>query len=162
MRNMLQIVGGVAAAGVIAAGATAMTGGGLTRHATDAADIWVGGKVTQSVTGAVVTDIDYTYTADVSKTQITAIDLDFTGATSKTILVKPAGGAFDQPGAADEWVCGGNAEVLTSAFNSGTGVITVTTDSAFATMTCSTADSGNAHGAAGYYQGISSLEITVQ
>ncbi|XVU24628.1 hypothetical protein ACQPZJ_46695 [Actinoplanes sp. CA-054009] len=155
-------MGGVAAAGVIAAGATAMTGGGLTRDVTNAADIWVGGKVTQSVTGAVVTDIDYTYTVDPSKTQITAIDLDFTGAEGKTILVKPAGGAFDLAGDADEWVCGGNAEVLTSGFNSGTGVITVTTDSAFATMTCSTADSTNAHAADGYYQGISSLDITVQ
>jgi len=53
--SMLQLLGGVAVAGAVAAGATAVTGSGVVFGGTATASKFVGGTLTQTVTGASVT-----------------------------------------------------------------------------------------------------------
>ncbi|WP_143234391.1 hypothetical protein [Paractinoplanes atraurantiacus] len=152
---MLQIVGGIAAAGVIAAGATALTGAGVTRTG-GAADTWIGGKVTQTVTGAVVTDIDYTFIDNTgANQQLSGIDIDLTGAESKTVVIKPTGGSLQT---AVEWYCTG-ADITSQTYSNVTNAVTVVGGPANADINCITANVG--HSAAGYYSGLSGLDITV-
>ncbi|MEV4352301.1 hypothetical protein AB0J83_48220 [Actinoplanes sp. NPDC049596] len=155
MRNMLQVVGGVAAAGVIAASATALTGAGLVRTGTGA-DQWIGGKVVQAVNGASLDAVTYTFQDD-AKQQLTGFNLTLTGAASKTIVLKPVG----TPGTlttAVEWVCTGTG-VGSSTWDGTAKTITVVGGVGTGTLACITADSG--HLAAGYQNNLSSLEVTV-
>ena len=96
--NLLQILGGVAVAGVVAAGATAFTASGVANSITQTADasVFLGGTIGQSVTGAEVTGITFT---NVVPGVVTKIDLalvaedmtDLSGHTV-TVLVTAAGG----------------------------------------------------------------------
>jgi hypothetical protein len=87
MRNMIQLLGGVAVAGVVAAGSTAFTaGGGVALGGSNGATSakFIGGTVSQTVTGATITDIVYTH-ADTGKTQLNGISLTFADRTSQKI-----------------------------------------------------------------------------
>ena len=145
--NMLQLIGGVAAAGVVAAGSTALTGNGLTTTGNAAAAQYIGGTVSQTVNGGyVLSDVAYTF-IDSAKTQINGVNLTFSpGANGRAVTLAPTGGGFSSGGsaAADEFYC--------------SGVITSNAISCVVAL-----NNGNAHNtdAAKYYTGITSMAITV-
>jgi hypothetical protein len=80
--SMLQLLGGVAVAGAVAAGTTAFTGSGLTAT-TNTAKSFIGGTVTQNINGATIDHVDYTFT-DATKTVMTGFDVTFTDTTVDT------------------------------------------------------------------------------
>ena len=104
MRNMLQLLGGVAVAGAVAAGTTAFTGSGLTSTVTPA-DSFIGGTATVTVSGSTLDGVDYTYT-DVATTKkmLHAIVLHFADTTSAgaavTLTTSVTGGSNPT------WTCG--------------------------------------------------------
>jgi hypothetical protein len=77
--SMLQLLGGVAVAGAVAAGTTAFTGSGLT-GTTDTAKSFIGGTVTQNVYGATIDHVAYAFT-DPAKTQLHTFSVTFTDHT---------------------------------------------------------------------------------
>ncbi|MEV0896363.1 hypothetical protein [Actinoplanes sp. NPDC049802] len=85
MRNIVQLVGGVAVAGAVAAGATAFTaGGGVALGGANGATTtkFIGGAASQTVSGATVTDIAYTWVADGTNTKLSSLLLTFADATA--------------------------------------------------------------------------------
>lgn len=98
MRSMslLQMAGGVAVAGVVAAGTTAFTGSGIV-PTTDKTKSFIGGTATQVVYGATIDKVDYTFT-DGTKTVLTGFDITFTDATvntkSVTSTISVSGGSW--------------------------------------------------------------------
>jgi hypothetical protein len=60
MRNMIQLLGGVAVAGVVAAGSTAFTGAGASTALTGVNTPHLGGTITQTITGARLTGLTIT------------------------------------------------------------------------------------------------------
>jgi hypothetical protein len=76
MRNILQLLGGVAVAGAVAAGSTAFTASGLTGLGTP---VLGGGKVTQTVTGATVTGITLTSTTPATPDRIDGMVIKLAG-----------------------------------------------------------------------------------
>jgi hypothetical protein len=94
--NMLQLVGGVAAAGVVAAGATAFTGSGITPTAA-VNKSFIGGSVTQTVNGATIDHVAYSF-ADGAKTELNQIAITFTDAaadgSAATVTLSTTGGAW--------------------------------------------------------------------
>jgi hypothetical protein len=106
MRNMVQLLGGVAVAGVVAAGSTAFTADGgiaFDNTGTGTAAQFVGGTVTQTVTGATLDLVDYTW-ADPAKTVLTSVQLTFADATSgKTPTIATTG--ITSSGGAHVWTC---------------------------------------------------------
>jgi hypothetical protein len=80
--SMLQMAGGVAVAGVVAAGATAYTGSGII-PTVDKTKSFIGGTATQLVYGATIDHVAYTFT-DGTKTVLTGFDVTFTDATADT------------------------------------------------------------------------------
>ena len=90
MRSMLQLLGGVAVAGAVAAGSTAFTASGLTNtwSGSNAKDGFIGGTVAPTVTGANLVDLLFTQAAhatpgvnDVSGATLTFDATTPTGAT---------------------------------------------------------------------------------
>jgi hypothetical protein len=161
--SMLQLLGGVAIAGAVAAGSTALTGHGLTRtagaNATD--DKFVGGPITQTLPGgANIDSITYGYT-DATNTKINQIAVAVTGAANQYLSLKPNGGTLSGSPLADEWVCTG--PTATSAYSAGT--VKIRLDATPQTVTCNPADSTStptAHATAGrFYAGLSTLDVTV-
>ena len=61
--NMLQMVGGVAVAGAVAAGTTAFTAAGFTRASGITSATVVGGKLSQTIIGATLNGVSFTYDA---------------------------------------------------------------------------------------------------
>jgi hypothetical protein len=104
---MLQLLGGVAVAGVVAAGTTAMTGSGLVWAGSSGgvATQVVGGTLTQTVAGVTITDVAYGHTADASNTQTNSIAITVTGAAGMYLTVTPDGTLGGTPTVADEWQC---------------------------------------------------------
>ncbi|WIM97161.1 hypothetical protein ACTOB_000662 [Actinoplanes oblitus] len=87
MRTMLQLIGGVAAAGVVAAGTTAFTaGGGVGLGGSNGATAtkFIGGTATQTVTGATINAIAYTW-SDTANTKLSALDLTFADLTVRKV-----------------------------------------------------------------------------
>jgi hypothetical protein len=87
MKNATKMLGSLAIAGVIAAGSSAFTAGGLTLLAGQEATS-LGGTVTQNVTGAIaLNNIAYGY-ADPNQLDVNLITLTFgTTAAGRTITV---------------------------------------------------------------------------
>jgi len=81
MRNMIQLFGGVAAAGLVAAGATAFTGSGLASTVT-APNSFIGGSTTVSVAGATIDTVTYGYSDGSVKQQLSTIALHLTDVNS--------------------------------------------------------------------------------
>ena len=76
MRNMIQLLGGVAVAGAVAAGSTAFTAMGLTSSVNTAGTtVFVGGSVTHNVVGGVLMNV--TATTNTPGTQVTQFLLQF-------------------------------------------------------------------------------------
>lgn len=73
MRSALQLLGGVAVAGAVAAGSTAFTAAGVISNAGTG---FVGGKVAQTVEGATISTIAYTLDAT-NGTKVHSILLTF-------------------------------------------------------------------------------------
>ncbi|MFF5079911.1 hypothetical protein ACFY36_22905 [Actinoplanes sp. NPDC000266] len=160
---MLQIVGGVAAAGVIAASATALTGSGLTRTtgANTAEDRWIGGTITQTLSGSNIDSISYTF-ADTAKTQISGFVVVASDAAQKYVTVTP-NGAFG--GSADRFICGptvgwnANGSTATSSTGAGSPVKVQLANSTPASVTCVAATAPLTPG--GYMSGVSSVDVLV-
>ncbi|WP_221325541.1 hypothetical protein [Actinoplanes sp. L3-i22] len=71
---MMQLLGGVAVAGIVAAGSSAFTGYGASTVATTP---YLGGTFHQAVSGATLMTVALTTTADLSNSQVTEILLTF-------------------------------------------------------------------------------------
>lgn len=92
MRNMVQLIGGVAVAGAVAAGTTAFTATGLTNSA--GASAFVGGSISQTVTGAALSTIAYGFYDAPANTTINLVTLTFADATAgKTPTISFTGGS---------------------------------------------------------------------
>lgn len=65
MRNMLQLVGGIAVAGAVAAGSTAFTAAGFTN--TIGSPVVVGGSLSPSIIGATLEGLTFDYNAGTSE-----------------------------------------------------------------------------------------------
>jgi hypothetical protein len=159
MRSMslLQMLGGVAVAGVVAAGATAVTGSGVVwgGGATGSDTQFVGGKVSQTVTGATISSVVYAFADDPgAKTETNLITITVANADGKSLTVSPSGGAGFTT--ADEWTCTGTLAVhdATSTYD-----LTVVIP-AGGVVTCQPT-LGAGHGATGYWTGLTTLDLTV-
>ena len=102
MRSMLQLLGGVAVAGAVAAGATAFTASGVTVDAgVTNPELFLGGGVQITATGTVIDGVTYDY-ANAGKTQLDEIKLHFADANSDTAKVTlVTAGTGSQP----TWTC---------------------------------------------------------
>jgi hypothetical protein len=95
MRSMslLQMAGGVAVAGVVAAGSTALTGTGLSTSGSWASTQFVGGVVSQGITGATLDTVTYGFT-DGTKTTINSVAIAFaTAADGVNVAIAFTGGS---------------------------------------------------------------------
>jgi hypothetical protein len=146
MRNMVQLLGGVAVAGAVAAGSTAFTansGLAFAGSSTGTATQFVGGQVTQTVTGATISTVAYAFADGAAKTQVNGVTITFSdsAANGKTVTLTPGGGAYGDVAVADQFYC---------PAVSGTSV------------TCVTAlSTDNTHAQANYYTRLGSLQILV-
>jgi hypothetical protein len=133
--NLLQLIGGVAAAGVVAAGTTAFTGGaGL--NVTAAAQ-YLGGTATHTVTGATIDTVTYHYTSG-STFDYVSLHFADANAAGKAITATATGGAYS------------------------TGGLQLACEVAATTSKCEVATSGTYVGTpAGTYAGLATLTITV-
>ncbi|GAA1581303.1 hypothetical protein [Actinoplanes couchii] len=153
--SMLQIIGGVAAAGVVAAGTSALTATGVSfaGTGTGTATQYVGGQVTQTVSGgASITAVNYTTSP--GGDQITAIQVSVANANGAYLQVTPGGGSLTT---ANEWYCTG--DVAASVGHATAPKVHL--NAGPATVSCITADSASAHAAAGYYSGLTSVQLDV-
>jgi hypothetical protein len=138
MRTMMQLVGGVAVAGAVAAGSTAFTAAGFTNNA---GAQFVGGTVTQAVTGATLSTISYAFSNAPANTRVTSVTLTFVeNLTGRTVTLAETGGTH---------------AVTSDMFHCPASTTT--------SVTCRTALAADspAFTAAGYYQGLTSMDITV-
>jgi hypothetical protein len=86
MRSALQLLGGVAVAGVVATGSTAFTATGVTTNA--GAAQFVGGVVSQTVSGATLSSVGYGF-SDATNTSVTSVVLTFVeDVSARTVTVK--------------------------------------------------------------------------
>ncbi|MEU4238061.1 hypothetical protein [Actinoplanes sp. NPDC026619] len=158
--GMLQIAGGVVAAGIVAAGATAMTGTGVSwaGSGTGTAAQYVGGTLTQTVSGgASITDINYTTTDSSGNSvgdRVTGIQVIVAGANGAYLTITPSTGGTGLV-TATKWSCSGSvaATVLDAT------AVKVHLNATPATVTCITSD--NASAAAGYYDGLTGVQLAV-
>lgn len=97
MRSALQLLGGVAVAGIVATGGSALavggnalTGQGLTNSA--GATQYVGGSATMTVNGVTLNSI--AYAMDAGKNGIATITVNVTDANGKTPTVSVSGGTW--------------------------------------------------------------------
>ena len=88
MRNSIKFLGALAVAGLVAAGGSAFTAGGLIRSAP--ADQFIGGSVSQTITGATLLTTQYIVA---SNNYVTGIDLAFDAAAAGKTLVVTLGGS---------------------------------------------------------------------
>jgi hypothetical protein len=140
MRSSLQMVTGLAVAGIVATGGSALTSTGVTTTNQAASAQFVGGTVSQAVTGATLDSIDYSFTNG-TKTVVRSVLLTFANELTdgKTVSILPSGGAY--AGAATTFTC------PAVAVGAGANTSTCTADGVDAT--------------ADGYLGITSLAITV-
>ncbi|GAA0446516.1 hypothetical protein Ade02nite_86180 [Paractinoplanes deccanensis] len=161
MRNILQIVGGVAAAGVIAAGTTALTGSGTVFGGLNGgtATQFVGGTVQQTITGATVDNV--VYLNDATGTKTTSIAVTVSGATNKYLTLTPGGTGLSTIGdgtAADEWACTG---AITGGPIYHASAPKVQLTSSPATVTCVPSLASGPHQTQGWYKGLTTLDMAV-
>jgi len=98
--SLIQMAGGVAVAGVVAAGSTALTGTGLAfgGSGTGTAAQFVGGAVTQTVTGATLTSIAYDYVDAIGQTKVNKMTIGLTGTGGKHFAVTTLAGSSSDDG----------------------------------------------------------------
>ena len=104
MRSMLQLLGGVAVAGAVAAGTTAFTAGGLTLGTFTNPNVrdnsWLGGSQSVTVSGnATLNKLSFTQIAGSGPTDnnnVTLVTLTFAAGlpTDAVVTLTPAGGAL--------------------------------------------------------------------
>ncbi|MFG1989156.1 hypothetical protein ACGFJ7_04130 [Actinoplanes sp. NPDC048988] len=159
---MLQIVGGVAAAGVIATGATALTGHGVAFGGSATPDQFVGGTIQQTVSGgATVTNV--VYGRDLSGTKITSIAVTISGADTRYLTLTPTGTGFStlsdgtSGDVADQWKCTGNISGTTVYHATAPKVLLTASP---ATVTC-VPELTAGHVTQGWYKGLASLDMAV-
>jgi hypothetical protein len=153
--SMLQLLGGVAVAGAVAAGSTALTGSGLSM--TPSANKFVGGSIDQNITGANVDSINYHYVTGSGNTQVDTVTIALTGAASKALTVTATGGT-GFTASATKWLCDDGSTTPT-----GSGTVPVLAGVAGSgstnSVTCTATDAGGV--ATGYYAGMTKLTIAV-
>lgn len=160
--SMLQLLGGVAVAGVVAAGTTALTGSGVvwgTTPGTGAgATQFVGGTLQQTVAGATIADVQYT--VDTTGTQTSRVTITVNGADGQFLTVTPAGGGYSSTGNtppdaanANQWKCSGDvvAPVAGAAPH-----VHLNNDPAI--VTCDVAQAGTVQG---FYRGLSTVDMAI-
>ncbi|WP_433828353.1 hypothetical protein ACQP2E_03065 [Actinoplanes sp. CA-015351] len=116
MRNMIQLLGGIAAAGVVAAGATAFTGGGVIL--TETSESVIGGSVRQTVDGGVtVSSTDYTFLdtaggGPTANTQLSQVVVNTAAGVPSgyKITLTPNGGTGFTGDSAAKFICVPDAE----------------------------------------------------
>jgi hypothetical protein len=151
--NMLQLLGGVAAAGVIAAGTTALTGTGVSwlGSGNGTATAFIGGTLTQTVTGgAVINAVNY----GTDGTEVNSIQVVVTGANGAFLKVTPSGTGLVT---ATKWSCSGDVTGGTPVLHATAPKVKLTASPA--TVTCITSD--NSSVAAGYYNALTSVQLDV-
>jgi hypothetical protein len=154
--SMLQLLGGVAVAGAVAAGSTALTGTGLawSGSATGSATQFVGGSVTQTVTGATVSGIAYNYVALTGNTQVNKMTITLLNSTGKDFaLTTLADSGTDNGygGSATLWSCSDTGSAAAGNTASITGL-------AGNTVICEPSD-GVA--TVGYYTGLNKVTVAI-
>jgi hypothetical protein len=89
MRNMLQLLGGVAVAGVVAAGSAAFTAPGGLANGVTGQKSFLGGTVSHSIVGASLSALDFTSVDATTpgSTKVTAFKLTFNADTPATSVV---------------------------------------------------------------------------
>jgi hypothetical protein len=135
MRNMLQLLGGVAVAGAVAAGSTAFTAAGLSAGSIATSAGYIGGQVSVNTQGASLTDLTFTQAASVSgANKVTAAVLTFDNATPSgaTVTLVATGATWgpttgDSNNAADGFYCGAVATVVVNAQNKQRATCTIGT-----------------------------------
>jgi hypothetical protein len=140
---MMQLLGGVAVAGVVAAGSTAFTGTGVVLG--EATETVIGGTVRQnvegglSVTGVTYTFVDTTGTTVTASNHVRSASIVFAVAVPAThkVTVTPGGGGFG--GTATQMPC--------------------TTGDSGVTWVCTTKDVANATN--GWFSGLDTFDISV-
>ncbi|HEX5205988.1 MAG TPA: hypothetical protein VFW27_39180 [Actinoplanes sp.] len=155
--SMLQLLGGVAAAGVVAAGTTALTGTGVSFAGTGTGTSaqYVGGQVTQTVSGgASITGINYT--TNTAGDQVTQIQVVVANADGAYLTVTPSQSGGGLQGGADEWLCTGGAA---PAYSATAPKILLNSDPA--TINCVTSLASGPHSVAGYYTGLTGVQLNV-
>jgi hypothetical protein len=155
--SMLQLLGGVAAAGVVAAGTTALTGSGVVwGNGTGAgATQFVGGTLTQTVSGATIQSVAYTpKTGDLTGTQTRTITVGVIGADQMYLTLTPSGGTGLQ--GAVLWFCSG--DIASSPTNGVAPKVQIDKASGTASVVCTT---GTGTTPGGYYDGLDSLDLAV-
>ena len=156
MRSALQLLGGVAVAGVVAAGSTALTGSGVTWGGSNGATASrvIGGTLVQAVTGVSVTHV--VYLTDGTGTHTTSIAVTVAGATGKTLTVTPSGGTLTTGvgGLPVGWTC---SDGTVATYHATAPATAITTDPATVTCIPTLANST----VAGYYDGITGLSLAV-
>ncbi|MEU8814420.1 hypothetical protein [Actinoplanes sp. NPDC048796] len=159
---MLQIVGGVAAAGVIATGATALTGTGVSLSGTSGATAsqFVGGTVQQTINGGGVID-NVVYGKDTTGTQINSIAVTISSANTRYLTITPGGGGLSTVGdgtAADEWKCTGD---ITGGPIYHASAPKVQLNNSPATVTCVPALASGPNTVQGWYKTLGTLDMTL-
>lgn len=142
--SLLQMAGGVAMAGVVAAGTTAFTGPAGFTNSVANAKTFVGGSGTHTVVGADLQSFSATVNTGVSPTRISAFVVTFTAdtPTGSTVTITPSG----TPGG------------LTAGNATPDNFYCTTTNGSYqstCTVGTSAADAG------GYFTGVGSLTIKV-
>lgn len=150
--SMIQLLGGVAVAGAVAAGTTALTGSGVVWGGSNGgtATQFVGGTLTQTVNGATITDVQYVN--DGTGQHTTSIAVSVTGADQKFLTLTPGGTGLS---GATEWECSGD---IAAPVNAATPKVQINKASGTAVVTCLTGTGGTP---GGYYDGLSSLALAV-
>jgi hypothetical protein len=142
MRSMLQLLGGVAVAGTIAAGATAFTATGGATNAITGQKSFIGGTVQHTIVGAQLDSLAFTGVdkTDPLGTHVTSFTLTFDANTPTGSVVTLSGlvGTPDSTGQPDNFYC--------------------TTVSAGKVSTCT---AGLVGGPVGYFTGVGSFNIKV-
>ncbi|MFI6076976.1 hypothetical protein ACIA5C_36130 [Actinoplanes sp. NPDC051343] len=144
--SMLQLLGGVAVAGAVAAGTTAFTAGGLSTNLvnSDARDNgWLGGSQSVTVLGATLDKLDFTPGSTGTGVSLATLTFDTTSLPTTATVTISTGTTLHSASAANGFYC--------SSINTGTGVATCAVSSASTTV----AEAGS------YYPNPTSVTITV-
>ena len=155
--NLIQLTAGVAVAGVVAAGSTALTGSGVTWGGSNGATATrvIGGALVQAVSGVSVTNV--TYGNDATGTHTDSIAVTVTSTSTKTLTLTPAGGTWAGSPLPTGWQCtdgtttvyGTTAPAI--ALPSGSVVVTCVPATDVSTPTTNT----------GWYSGLTGLTLAV-
>jgi hypothetical protein len=127
--SMLQLLGGVAVAGAVAAGTTAFTAGGFSTNLVNANprdNGWLGGSQGVTVLGATLNKLDLTPGSTGTGVSLATMTFATANLPTNATLTISTGTALTAAGTADGWHC--------SSINTGTGIATCAVSDSSATV----------------------------